>query len=235
MSQSVNRPVWVDLSSHDPAGSRAFYRALLGWVVEPSPDPQFGGYAVATLDGKDVAGIGGVQSPGQPTAWSVYLGTTDAAATAARVTAAGGTVVAPPFPVGPMGSMAVFRDPTGAFISAWQAGVMSGFTAEGPGSFGWAELNTRDLERSVAFYTTAFGWGTRRNDMPIGPYVEFLDGEDSVGGCMGMMPTVPPEVPDYWTVYFRTADIDASVATATDLGAQLLVPPTPFPAAGSRS
>ena len=110
MSQSTtSRPVWVDLGSQDAAGSRAFYSALFGWVAEPSPDPQFGGYAVATLGGKDVAGIGPAQSPEQPTAWSLYIGTSDADGLAARIAAHGGAVIAPPFPVGDMGRMAVFR------------------------------------------------------------------------------------------------------------------------------
>ena len=85
---------------------------------------------MATLDGKDVAGIGPLQSPQAPTAWMVYIGTTDADALAAKVQAAGGAVIAPPFDVGDQGRMAVFQDPAGAFISAWQPLAMSGFGAE---------------------------------------------------------------------------------------------------------
>ncbi len=41
------KPIWVDLSSGDRAGSRAFYSRLFGWQVDVNPDPQYGGYAVA--------------------------------------------------------------------------------------------------------------------------------------------------------------------------------------------
>src|ERR1700680_932790 len=84
------RPIWIDLSSTDPAGSRAFYTGLFGWQAEVNPDPPDGGYALAKWGGGDVAGIGGVFAEGSPTIWNLYLGTADADATAAAVTAAGG-------------------------------------------------------------------------------------------------------------------------------------------------
>src|SRR4051812_11490821 len=74
---TIAKPVWVDLSSSDPDGSRAFYSKVFGWEVDVNPDPQYGGYALAKIGGKDVAGIGPQQSPG-PTAWSLYIGTQDA-------------------------------------------------------------------------------------------------------------------------------------------------------------
>ena len=67
-------------------------------------------------------GSGGTQAPGAPTAWSIYIGTADADGLAEKVAAAGGTVVVPPFAVGDQGRMAVFQDPTGAFISRLAAG-----------------------------------------------------------------------------------------------------------------
>ena len=66
---------WI--STKDSAGAREFYAKLFGWQIEVNPDPQYGGYALARIDGKDVAGIGGTQSPDQPSAWSVYIGTDD--------------------------------------------------------------------------------------------------------------------------------------------------------------
>src|SRR5207248_2812771 len=82
--------------------------------------PKAGGYALAKQDGKDVAGIGGTQNPNGPSAWMVYIGTKDADALAKKVEAAGGKVIAPPFAVLKSGRMAVFQDPSGAFISAWE-------------------------------------------------------------------------------------------------------------------
>jgi len=115
----ANAPAWVDLSSKDAAASRNFYSKLFGWKVEESPDPKAGGYALAKIGDKDVAGIGPVQDPNAPSAWMVYIGTRDAAATGKKVEEAGGKVIAPPFDVMDQGRMAVFQDPSGAFISVW--------------------------------------------------------------------------------------------------------------------
>ena len=118
MTAIANKPAWVDLSSADPAGSRDFYAQLFGWKVEVSPDPQYGGYAMATIGDRDVAGIGPSQSPGAPTAWNLYIGTSDAEELAKRIQAAGGTLVAPPVYIGDQGRIAVFHNSTWSLISS---------------------------------------------------------------------------------------------------------------------
>jgi hypothetical protein len=226
----VGAPVWVDLASSDAAASRAFYARLFGWTIEVNPDPQYGGYAIARLDGRDVAGIGPTQAPGLPTAWSLYIGTGDADELAAKVEAAGGTVVMPAFAVGDQGRMAVFQDPTGAFVSAWEPAAMVGFTSGGPGRFRWAELSARGMDRAVAFYGAAFGWTASAYPMPEGPpYIRFRLGDVEVAGGMEMSPMVPAEVPSYWMVYFAVADIAAAFRTAIEAGAREMMPPSPFP------
>src|SRR5918911_46142 len=96
----ASKPVWIDLSSPDVQASADFYRKVFGWNTEVNPDPQYGGYGLARLNGKDAAGIGPKMTPDAPTAWSIYIGTDDAEALAERVKEAGGTVVMAPFDVG---------------------------------------------------------------------------------------------------------------------------------------
>src|SRR5438105_14455298 len=115
----ANAPAWVDLSSTDAAAARDYYSKLFGWKVELAPEPDAGGYALAKLGGKDVAGIGPQQNPQAPSAWMVYIGTRDAEATAKKVQAEGGKVIAPPFDVLDQGRMAVFQDPSGGFLQVW--------------------------------------------------------------------------------------------------------------------
>jgi predicted enzyme related to lactoylglutathione lyase len=228
----ASKPVWVDLSSNDAAGSRDFYAKLFGWALEVTADPNYGGYAMARIDGKDVAGIGPAQSPGQPTAWSIYIGTPDAAETAKKVEAAGGKVVSTAFDVGDQGKMAVFQDPSGAFICVWQPINMGGSQLSGvPGSYGWAELSARGVDKALPFYQKVFGWETKTTDMGADapPYTEFkLDG-DSIAGAWEMNPMVPAEVPSYWMVYFNVADVDKSHKAATAAGAEEMMPPQDFP------
>lgn len=231
ISQTVNTPAWVDLASADAAASREFYGKLLGWQVEVNPDPQYGGYALAKIGGKDAAGIGPKMDPNAPTAWNLYIGTDDIGDLARRVSDAGGTVVMAPFDVGDQGKMAVFQDPTGAFVSAWQGTRMGGFETSAPNSFGWAELNARGVDKALPFYTGLFGWDTRTS--PMGddqpPYTEFLLDDAPVAGAWEMSSQVPAEVPSYWQIYFSVEDVDAAYRTALDLGAQEMVAPQDMP------
>ena len=226
---NLHRPAWVDLSTSDPAWARAFYAEVLGWQVEVETDPQYGGYAMARVDGHDVAGIGPAQ-PGAPTAWMLYLGTDDAAALGERVAAAGGTVIMPAMTVGDVGTMAVFQDPSGAFISAWQPDTMPGFHTGVPGAYAYAELNSRKLDTALAFYQGIFGWTTEAMALPDGSvYTRLRHDGDPIGGAMTVHPMVPAEVPSYWMVYFATDDTDATFARALAAGGSEMMPPTPFP------
>ena len=227
----ANAPAWIDLSSKDPAGSKDFYSKLFGWSID-EPRADAGGYMLAKQGGKDVAGVGPTQDPNQPTAWAIYIGTRDADATAKKVEAAGGKVIAPAFDVFDQGRMAVFQDPSGAFISVWQPNKMHGAEVMGKdGSYGWAELNSRGFDKASSFYTKVFGWTTKVSPMGEGQpnYTEFqLDGQ-SVAGGMEMNPMVPKEVPSYWMVYFTVADVDKAHKKAVDLGGQEMLPPQDFP------
>jgi predicted enzyme related to lactoylglutathione lyase len=227
------RPAWVELATDDPAASREFYSKLFGWNVEVSEDPQYGGYAMARLGGAegDVAGITAKMMPEAPTAWSLYLETDDAAALGEAVQTAGGTVIAPAFDVGDQGRMAVFSDPTGAVISAWQAGRMRTFRRGDVGSFGWAELNARGIDKAIEFYGSVFGWTAETTPMGEGQpdYTTFAADGEPVAGAMEMQPSIPPEVPSYWMIYFNVADVDDAFNRAVSLGANEMVAPSPMP------
>ena len=226
----ANKPAWVDLSADDAKAEGDYYSKLFGWRVEVDPDPQYGGYGLAKIGDEDAAGIGPKMAPGTPTAWTLYIGTEDVDALAKSVEAAGGTVVAPPFDVGDQGRMAVFQDPAGAFISAWQGTRMGGFQTNAPNSYGWAELNARGLEKAIPFYTTVFGWTTRTSDMGEGRlYTEFLRDGESIAGAMEMNPMVPAQVPSYWQVYFVVEDVDSAYRAALDGGGKEMLAPQDFP------
>ena len=230
-SSSVNRARWVDLASSDAGASRDFYAKLLGWEIEVNEDPQYGGYAIASSGGGQVAGIGPKMSPGSPTVWSLYIGCEDAETTSRAVEAAGGTVVMPAFDVGDQGRMAVYADPSGAFISVWQSEGMGAFVSGGESRYGWAELNARGLGKDLAFYKAVFGWDAEVLPMPEGQpdYIQFTAGEDAIAGAMEMNPGMPAEVPSYWMVYFNVADVDKGFKRALGLGASEMVAPRDFP------
>lgn len=232
-ARTAARPAWIELATDDPEAARTFYGSLFGWQVEVSPDPQYGGYGMAHLpvgDG-DVAGITAKMMSEAPTAWNLYIGTDDAEALGDTVSAAGGSVIVPAFPVGDMGSMAVFADPTGAVISAWQGAGPRNFRAGETGTLGWAELSARGIDNAREFYGTVFGWTSTSSPMGEGQpdYIEFLaDGESILGG-MEMMPMVPAEVSSYWMPYFNVDSVEDAFDRAIGLGAVELVSPSDMP------
>ena len=98
--------------------------------------------------------------------------------------------------------------------------------ANEPGAFSWNELNARDVDGSIAFYTSVFGWTYEKHEMegPIGSYTEWqLDGQ-TIGGMLPMPPMVPAEVPQFWLVYFAVEDLDASLAKVQELGGMVTMP-----------
>jgi predicted enzyme related to lactoylglutathione lyase len=223
-------PAWADLSTTDPAAGKTFYSQLFGWQPQDL-GPSAGNYVIFRLDGKQVAALGPVQTPGGPPAWMVYIATDDAAATAKKVRDGGGTVAMEPMEVMDQGSMAVFQDPIGAFFAVWQPAKMKGFDVTNqPNSFTWVELNARGVENTKPFYKKVFGWGDKSSPMGEGQpsYTEWQLGAESVGGGMEWQ-EMPPGVPPHWLVYFAVADPDATAKKATELGGKVNVAPQDFP------
>ncbi|TMG37344.1 MAG: VOC family protein [Chloroflexi bacterium] len=221
-------PSWVDLASPNLDASRKFYSALFGWKAEVTDDPAAQGYTMFLKNGKQVAGLGGLQMPEQPSAWSTYVATEDADKTAKAVQEAGGKVVAPPFAVMKAGRMAVFQDPTGAYISIWEAGEHKGAElVNEPGSFSWNELNTKGIDKAKAFYKKVFGWEAADQAMPQGgSYTEWkLKGKSIGGGQENPAPNVPP----HWLTYFTVSDTDATIKKLGELGGKVLMGPIDIP------
>ena len=224
-------PSWTDLMAADVAGARAFYGSLLGWEFVDGP-PETGGYAICTLRGKAVAGLGG-QNPDAPpqVVWTTYFATDAVEATIAKITANGGAVLMGPMDVMDQGRMAIAQDPTGAVFGLWQAGAMTGAQlANEPGSMSWNELMTRDLEAAKRFYAAVFGYEYEAVD-PDGMRYEVFStpGHGQTGGMMEAPADLPAEVPPHWNVYFSVEDVDAAVATVNGAGGRVLFGPDDTP------
>jgi len=138
-------------------------RASAAEATSPGPVEETGGYRMFQQDGQSVGGLMGQMQEGQPTAWSTYVSVADADETAAKVTAAGGTVVVAPMDVMDIGRMAVFADPTGAVFGVWQPKSFTGADlVNEPNSLCWNEVLTRDADADKRFYPAVFGWGAGR-------------------------------------------------------------------------
>ncbi len=232
---------WADLSAQDPASASAFYSSMFGWDAEDQHDADGNYiYTMFSLLGKSVAGLG-AQPPalaeqGVPPMWNSYVSVDNVDAAIEQWTAAGGAVMMPAMDVFTSGRMAFVVDPEGATVAFWQAGEHAGsgiFNV--PGAMTWNELNTRDVDAAREFYGKALGWEFEAFDAPGSPtyWLITVPGKEQGGALApdaynGGMLTIgegfPPDMPAHWTVYFASADVDADVAKAVELGGSVIAP-----------
>ncbi|MBO0869834.1 MAG: VOC family protein [Micromonosporaceae bacterium] len=226
---------WADVGSPDVQRSARFYGELFGWDPRVSPTPEAGGYTIFHQGDAAVAGLGPLQGPDQPPAWTIYIATDNVDATAAKVEGAGGRVLMAPFDVMDQGRMAIFMDPSGAVFGAWQKITFPGAQLKDePASLSWVELMTRDTDSCQQFYGAVFGWEPQVYPMNGEPYTVFqIGGGKSAAGMMAMSNgQFPADVPAHWMLYFEVDDVDATVAKIQELGGTVAMPPTSVPEVG---
>lgn len=91
-----------------------------------------------------------------------------------------------------------------------------------PGTPTWTDLTAPDAEAARNFYQAVFGWQYDIGE-EFGGYATARIGDRSTAGIVGNQPAAPPQ-PAAWGLYFATNDINADVARAVALGAQVLYP-----------
>ncbi|MGW4108149.1 VOC family protein [Streptomyces sp. NPDC004976] len=223
-------PCWADAMFDDIEEAKRFYGDVLGWTFGESSS-EFGDYTQAYARGRAVAAVV-PPMPGQEgsSQWCLYFAARDAAATADRIRDHGGELLMEPMRVGDLGTMCLARDPGGVVFGLWQAGTHEGFEAMAePGAYCWAEVFTREPEKSDAFFPAVFSYRSGRLEDETDFRIYDL-GERSVLGRMRMTDDFPPEVPPYINVYFTVADCDEAVSRALRRGGVLRFGPmdTPF-------
>ena len=96
-------------------------------------------------------------------------------------------------------------------------------TSYAPGEPIWVDLATPDIDRSIAFYGSLFGWTCDRSrSEEFGGYANFSKDGKLVAGVMPLMEAQQPPV---WTSYVCTDDTDKTVAKVTEAGGTVAAPP----------
>ena len=90
------------------------------------------------------------------------------------------------------------------------------------------EISAKDREAAGKFYADLFSWEIQQ--MPEMNYATFSTGEGEVG--VGLSPVMENNPAGTTAAYIGTDDIDATLAKAVSLGAQILVPKTEIPGMG---
>jgi uncharacterized protein len=238
----------VETLQPDPEAATAFYAALFGWEfagpgVMPTDPP--GRYYVARLRNRDVAGIGSLpdRRSAPPPAWNTHVRVASADAAAKKAAEAGGSVLDGPFDALPAGRMAVFGDPAGAVVCAWEAVAREGAQlVDEPQAWAMSTLLTTDPERSKEFYGAVFGWQTEQFGPPgaqitlwrLPGYVGGTERQpvprDVVGVMIATDPGASPSsAPPRWSVDFWVDDADRIAEQAAGLGGSVIVPPHDIP------
>lgn len=96
------------------------------------------------------------------------------------------------------------------------------------GSPCWYELTTRNLAATQGFYGPLLGWAFQDAGMEGFAYTLAMAGDAMVAGIFAPFDGQP----EAWLIYFEAEDLDATLARATTLGAQVLQPANDVPETG---
>jgi len=92
-----------------------------------------------------------------------------------------------------------------------------------PGTPGWVDLASSDVEAAKQFYGELFGWSPATVESPdAGGYTIFyLDGKQAAG----VGPVMGADQPVAWTTYVLTDNADTTAAKVEAAGGKILAPP----------
>ncbi|CAN5365679.1 VOC family protein [soil metagenome] len=91
------------------------------------------------------------------------------------------------------------------------------------GQFCWNELMTANPSKAKSFYGDLFGWKNEEHEVGDNIYTMF---QNVMAGMMQIPQGQEKEIPPHWLSYVYVNDVDAMVAKAKSLGAQIKVPVT---------
>ncbi len=97
-----------------------------------------------------------------------------------------------------------------------------------PGLISWTELTTHDAAASAKFYTSLFGWEREDKDMGDFTYSFFKTGERTVTGMIEL-PADAQLLPGMWINYVTVENLEAAIAKARELGAEICKDVTALP------
>lgn len=235
--------IWYELMTDDPASARAFYKAVVGWDIDPEghPIPSGGTYRmIRRSDGREAGGLleigADMKAGGAKPVWLGYVHHPDVDAAVEAFTAAGGAVHMPAMDMPGVGRIAMVSDAQGAALYLMTPTPPPGdpdatsdvFDYALPQRFRWNELWTTDPEAATAHYTGVFGW-KQENSMPMGEMGDyrFIERE---GGMIGAIAQAQPGGEgSRWQYFAGVDDIDRACEAVTEHGGTLLGEPQQIP------
>lgn len=226
---------WPELATTDASAAKAFYGKLMGWQALDMPAEQ-GSYTFLQLKEKTVGAMYQLTAEqlehSIPPHWICYVSVEEIDASLDKLKSLGGSVMLGPHDVGDAGRMAFVQDPQGASFALWQPLNNAGAEiVNEPGTLCWNELATTNAAAAEKFYKELFGWTSQTEEMSMGPYTVFSNGEQAAGGVMQMNEEWGG-IPPHWMTYFAVDDTDAECEKVKSLGGSVCVEPFYVPEVG---
>ncbi|HWE53828.1 MAG TPA: VOC family protein [Bryobacteraceae bacterium] len=222
---------WYELMTSDTKAAGKFYSDVVGWTTQ---EVSGGGQHYTTFNIGNVGMAGMLTIPGH-TAWVGYIAVDDVDAHVEKIVEAGGKLFRPATDVPGMLRFAVMSDPQDAAIVVFTPDPSMPSPERpqppAPGTIGWHELYTSDLEAGFAFYNKLFGW-TKVSDMDMGQmgvYRIFDEGDHKPMGDGGMMARGPQMPVSSWSFYFNVESIKAAIERVKSGGGKVVNGPMQVP------
>ena len=234
--------IWYELTTPDPAASKAFYDAVVGWDID-AQSTMPGDLEYRMIKRSDGGTAGGVmtltdemKAHGSRPMWLGYVMVADVDATLTAMQSDGATLLMPASDIAGVGRFALIADPQGAPLYIMKPKPPEGagegdsdvFSVDRPQHVRWNELSTTDPAAAIAFYTRHFGW-RQDGDMDMGEmgkYQFLYRGETMIGAVMPKMPQVPASV---WSFYIGVDDIDRGHEAVKSAGGHIVQEPIEIP------
>lgn len=232
-SAVLGRHVWSELMTSSVTGAQQFYDKVVGWTSgRHTANSQMEYYEFKRSNGAPVAGLMERPKDMPMSIWAMYIAVPDLNAATAQLKRLGGNTLTDVITVPTVGRMQMVKDPQGAglYIIQMESSDMGPDRAPEVGEASWLELMTTDAPAAMNFYQQMFGWQpTEAMDMgPDGTYQMFNRGSRMIGGMM-KKPAKLGQMPPFWTIYFRVADIDGAVERIKANGGQIMNGPVEVP------
>lgn len=210
-------PCTIELLVPAPTIATSFYTALFGWSADDEGDTialRSHGALVAHARAVDPA----LTKPG----WLVHLIVDDPTSAAEAATRHGGSVAGHP---GPDRDEVTLRDPGGALVGARRPGAAGNIEVlHVPGTPTWFELHARNYDATLDFYRHTFGWADRTTTSEGAlAYCTLIDHQTKLAGIMDATEFLPDGDAATWSVYFATADLDADLRRACEIGGTVVL------------
>ena len=225
----VGKFVWHDIMTPNVDVAASFYSKLIGWDVVPQ---EFGGepYMTIMVHKKPIGGFFNPKNETQPQ-WTAYITVENVDHIAKMAEKLGGKILQGPAEAENM-RFCTLEDPQGVRFNIVTPGESDSEEISKPGlkEFCWNELSTSDPESAMKFYGELFKWTFEANKMENGTYYLCKVGDQEVAGLVKLSPNIP--APPHWLYYIYIEDLDGITKKAVDLGAEVMMPPTPIPDMG---